>query len=71
MRPVAVITVALAMLCVLAASASATVRWFTLSYGRSVTVGPFRCSSLKTGMRCVVRKTDRGFLIARSGIKRF
>jgi hypothetical protein len=39
-----------------------------LAYGRSVVLGPFRCTSLRTGMRCVVSKTARGFLISRSRI---
>jgi hypothetical protein len=42
----------------------------TLAYGRSVVVGPFRCTSLRTGMRCVVRSSGRGFLISRAGIRR-
>jgi hypothetical protein len=42
---------------------------FTLRYGRLVLVGPFRCtSSRESGMRCIVRKTGRGFVIGRQGI---
>jgi hypothetical protein len=41
-----------------------------LAYGRSVTVGPFRCTSLRIGMRCVVRSTGHGFLLSRAGVKR-
>jgi hypothetical protein len=44
---------------------------FTLRYGRSVTVGPFRCTSLVSGMRCVVVRSGRGFLISRQGVRRF
>jgi hypothetical protein len=43
---------------------------FTLKYGRSVTVGPFRCTSLQSGMRCVVKASGRGFLLSRKGVKR-
>jgi hypothetical protein len=42
----------------------------TLRYGRSVTVGPFRCTSLKRGMRCVIRSTGHGFVLSRQGIRR-
>jgi hypothetical protein len=42
----------------------------TLAYGRSVVVGPFRCTSLRIGMRCVVRSTGHGFLLSRAGVKR-
>ena len=44
---------------------------FTLRYGRSTNVGPFRCTSRVTGMRCVVRRTGRGFLISRASLRRF
>lgn len=44
---------------------------FTLLYGRSVRLGPFRCTSRRDGMRCVVIRTGHGFLIAREGLKRF
>jgi hypothetical protein len=42
----------------------------TLGYGRSVTVGPFRCTSLRAGMRCVVARTGRGFVLSRAGVAR-
>jgi hypothetical protein len=42
---------------------------FTLAYGRSVTVGAFRCSSSTAGMRCVVGR--HGFAISRAGVRRF
>lgn len=42
---------------------------FTLGYGHSVTVGPFRCSSSRAGMRCTVGR--HGFTIGRAGIRRF
>jgi hypothetical protein len=39
---------------------------FTLAYGRSVTIGPIRCTSETTGVTCRYRKSPRaGFLIAR------
>jgi hypothetical protein len=44
---------------------------FTLGYGRSVRVGPFRCTSLERGMRCKIVRTGRGFLISRQALKRF
>ena len=43
---------------------------FTLRYGRSVHVGPFRCTSLVSGMRCVVARTGRGFQISRETLTR-
>jgi hypothetical protein len=44
---------------------------FKLGYGRSVLVGPFRCTSFRTrGIRCVVRQTGAGFYIAKQGITR-
>jgi uncharacterized protein DUF6636 len=43
----------------------------TLAYGRSIRVGPFRCTSLQSGMRCVVVRTGRGFTIARQGVSTF
>ena len=42
---------------------------FTLRYGKSVTVGAFRCTSKRAGMRCVATKVRLGFLISRRGIK--
>jgi hypothetical protein len=41
-----------------------------LAYGRSVVVGPFRCTSLTSGMRCVVRSSGHGFVLSRAGVKR-
>jgi hypothetical protein len=43
----------------------------TLAYGRKVTLGPLRCTSLRRGMRCAVVRSGHGFLISRSGIARF
>jgi len=40
----------------------------TLAYGASVVVWPFRCTSLRTGMRCTVH--GHGFLLSRTGVKR-
>jgi len=42
----------------------------TLGYGRSVTVGVFRCSSQVAGVRCTVSRSGRGFMISRAGITR-
>jgi hypothetical protein len=41
-----------------------------LAYGRQATVGRFRCRSQKSGMRCFVIQTGKGFLISRSGVRR-
>ena len=41
-----------------------------LPYEHQLTVGRFECVSLKSGMKCTVSKTGKGFLINRSGIKR-
>jgi len=41
-----------------------------LVYGAQVTVGRFRCSSLRSGMRCVVIRTGKGFLINAAGVAR-
>jgi hypothetical protein len=43
---------------------------FTLAYGRSVNAGPFRCTSLLTGMQCIVVRTSHGFRISRAGVTR-
>ena len=42
-----------------------------LGFGRSVQVGPFRCTSLRSGIRCVVSASGHGFLIGASVFKRF
>ena len=42
----------------------------TLTFGAWLDGGPFRCTSLKTGVKCVVRKTGKGFLISPTSIKR-
>ncbi len=44
---------------------------FTLRYGHSVRVGPFRCSSSRRGMRCVVMRSGHGFFISRERLTRF
>jgi hypothetical protein len=44
---------------------------FTLAYGRSTSLGPFRCTSLVKGMRCVVTRSGHGFLISRERIISF
>lgn len=44
---------------------------FTLRYGTGVRVGPFRCTSRRIGMRCVVVRTGRGFFISRERLTRF
>ena len=42
----------------------------TLVYGGSLSAGPFRCSSLQKGVKCVVTKTGHGFLISPTKITR-
>jgi hypothetical protein len=42
----------------------------TLVYGAWMTAGPFRCDSTQAGIRCVVVKTGRGFVISPTSIKR-
>ena len=42
----------------------------TLAYGGSRVAGPFRCTSLRTGVRCVLRSTGHGFRIAHTGVTR-
>jgi len=41
-----------------------------LAYGRQITVGRFRCFSLRTGVKCIVVRSGKGFLINRVGIRR-
>jgi hypothetical protein len=38
----------------------------TYEVGRQVTVGPFRCRVERSGIRCVVTKTGKGFLIGKT-----
>jgi len=42
----------------------------TLTYGAWLDNGPIRCTSLKAGVKCVVRKSGKGFLISPTSIKR-
>jgi hypothetical protein len=49
---------------------NAPVRTPTLSYGRSTSLGPFRCTSLRAGVRCIVTKRGHGFLLGARGSKR-
>jgi hypothetical protein len=42
----------------------------TLVYGSWLTLGPFRCDSTRGGIRCVVVKTGKGFLISPTKIER-
>ncbi|MEU0498752.1 hypothetical protein [Mycobacterium sp. NPDC006124] len=39
----------------------------TLAYGQSVSLGPFRCSSARTGVTCTAAR-GRGFVISTGGI---
>ena len=42
----------------------------TLAYGKDLTVGRFRCSSLRSGVKCVVNRSGKGFLINLKGVRR-
>ena len=44
---------------------------FTLHYGDAVRIGPFRCTSRTSGMTCRVVGKGHGFVINRSGVRRF
>jgi len=41
-----------------------------LAAGHSITLGPFRCTSLRVGVRCVVTKLGHGFRLSAHGLKR-
>src|SRR4051794_8523867 len=43
---------------------------FTLRYGRSIRVGPFRCSSARSGIRCVLVRSSHGFRITAARVRR-
>jgi hypothetical protein len=43
----------------------------TLTYGQSLRVGIFRCTSTVTGVRCLVIASGHGFKIAREGVTTF
>jgi hypothetical protein len=40
-----------------------------LPYGKQVTVGRFRCFSLRSGIKCIVVRSGKGFLIDRVGVR--
>jgi hypothetical protein len=42
----------------------------TLGYGKQITVGRFRCLSLRSGMRCTVIRSGKGFLINSASVRR-
>ena len=42
----------------------------TLGYGRKMTIGRFACSSRKSGVKCTVIRSGKGFLISRTGVRR-
>jgi len=42
-----------------------------LAYGKSITVGRFRCTSRSTGMTCVDTRNGHGFTIARASYRLF
>jgi hypothetical protein len=41
-----------------------------LRYGKQITVGRFRCQSLRLGVRCTVIRSGKGFLINSTGVHR-
>jgi uncharacterized protein DUF6636 len=43
----------------------------TLDYGGSIRVGPFRCVSRASGIRCVIVRSGHGFVISRQGLTGF
>ena len=42
----------------------------TLRVGHSIRLGPFRCTSLRKGVRCLVTRLGRGFRLTTAGLKR-
>jgi len=42
----------------------------TLRYGRVLSLGPFRCTSLRAGVRCLVKATRQGFLLSAHRVER-
>jgi hypothetical protein len=42
-----------------------------LPYGRSIAKGPFRCVSMRSGMRCVNRRSGHGFFLSRKRYRLF
>ncbi|MBA2793408.1 MAG: hypothetical protein H0U32_05370 [Thermoleophilaceae bacterium] len=42
-----------------------------LAYGKSVSVGRFRCTSRKGAMRCINRRNNHGFELSRERARRF
>ncbi len=47
-----------------------TTPFHKLAYGKQQTLGRFRCTSLRVGIKCVVISLGHGFLINSAGIKR-
>jgi hypothetical protein len=41
-----------------------------LAAGRSIELGPFRCTSLRAGVRCIIAKVGHGFSLSALGVKR-
>jgi hypothetical protein len=42
----------------------------TLGYGRQISVGRFRCFSQRAGVKCIVIRSGKGFLINNNGVTR-
>lgn len=49
---------------------NAAVNTPTLGYGKQITVGRFRCRSLRSGIRCAVIRSGKGFLIDSKVVRR-
>jgi len=49
---------------------NAAVNTPTLGYGKLITVGRFRCRSLRSGIRCTVIQSGKGFLIDSKAVRR-
>ena len=41
-----------------------------LRYGQSISLGPFRCTSPRHGVRCIVAKRGHGFMLSARGVAR-
>jgi hypothetical protein len=43
----------------------------TLKVGHSIALGPFLCTSLRPGVRCIVKRSRHGFRLSLRGLRRF
>ena len=42
----------------------------TLRYGDAISLGPFRCTSLRAGVRCLIKRTRHGFVLSARNVER-